>query len=475
MHIKKEVKTMSEHYDFAIIGAGPGGYTAAISAKAYNKKVALIENKFIGGVCLNTGCIPTKSYFVSSHLFRSCKKAKTYGINIDNLSIDFPHIYQKKTDTINTMRRNLENLIKSHGVDIIKGKAKFISENTLKIEGENEKTISADKIIIATGSEIKKLPPPLVCDHKDILDSSSILELNKLPKSLLIVGGGYIGCEIGSIFSDLGSEVTIVEALPSIIYNQEKKLQEALTSTFKNKKKIKIFTNAEVKNITKKDKELSIELSSSEVLIAEKVLLSIGRDFNTDCLDLDKATVKTNKNKSIAINPNMQTSNTNIYAIGDVNHTTMLAHGASHQAHIAIKHAITKEGPKTKSLVPSVIFTDPEMASVGLTQQQAEKDNISYGMGVFPFMASGMAQVLSETEGFAMIMYEKATKKIIGAHIYGYGATTLISDMAIAIEKEMTLDQIIETIYAHPTLSEVWHDAAYIANETPMHIPPIRK
>ncbi len=466
---------MSEHYDFAVIGGGPGGYTAAISARAYNKKVVLIENRFLGGVCLNTGCIPTKLYFVSSHLFRSCKKAKTYGINIDNLSIDFPHIYQKKTTTVNNMRRNLENLIKSHGVDIIKGKAKFISENTLKIEGENAKTISADKIIVATGSETKKLPPPLVCDHKYILDSSSLLELQHLPKSLVIVGGGYIGCEIGSIFSDLGVEVTIVEALPSIIYTQEKKLQEALTATFQNKKKIKIFANTEVKNITKKDNELSIELSNSEILKAEKVLLSIGRDFNTEYLDLEKANVKINKNKSIAINSNMQTSNPNIYAIGDVNHTTMLAHGASHQAHIAIKHAITNEGPKTKSLVPSVIFTDPEMASVGLTQQQAEKENISYGMGIFPFMSSGMAQVLSETEGFAMIIYEKTTKKIIGAHIFGYGASTLISDMAIAIEKEMTLEQIIETIYAHPTLSEVWHDAAYMANGTPMHMPPIRK
>ena len=462
-----------KEFDVAVIGAGPGGYVAAIRAAQNGAKVALIEKKDLGGVCLNVGCIPTKTLLATNDILHKINDAKEFGINVENISFDFEKIKNRKDNVVKGIRNSLEGLIKSNGIEIIRGKAEFTSPEELKITGENTFLVKAKKYIIATGSEpldIKAFP----CDGKRIHNSSSILELTSLPKSLAIVGGGYIGCEFASLYASLGVKVIILEALESIVSAQGKMIADTLTKAFQ-KQGIDIQTNVFVQGIDSKKDGLTINLAGGKTVDAEMALVSVGRKLNSNNLELMKASVATDDSGTIIVNDKMETSTPNIYAIGDVTGKWLLAHVASHQGMVAADNATGHNKKMHYYAVPAVIFTTPEIAMVGMTLEQAAEEGYSPTVGKFPFQALGKSQASHQTEGFAQIISDKKTKQILGAQIIGHEASALIGEMTLAIQNELTVDCVIDTIHAHPTVAEAWLEAALLANETPIHFPPKKK
>ncbi len=458
-----------EIFDIAIIGAGPGGYVAAIKASQNGKKVALIDKGPFGGTCLNVGCIPTKTLLSNALVLNKVKHAADFGITTGPISFDFSHMKTRKDNVIQSIRKSLEGLIQSNGITIFRGSAEFLSPKELKVKGESNCVIQAEKIIIATGSEPLDVPS-FPCDHKKILNSTSILELTTLPKTLAIIGGGYIGCEFASLYAELGVKVIILEALPSIVALQGKAIADHLTSVFK-KQGIEIRTNVFVESVDT-SAGVSVRLKDGSAISCDAVLVSVGRKIHSKDLGLEKAGVLTSEKGPIPVNEKMETNVPGIYAIGDVTGKAMLAHVASHQGLIAAANACGQEATMHYNAVPAVIFTNPEIATVGLTLEQALEAGHNAALGKFPFQALGKAIASLETGGFAQVVIDKKTHQILGAQVIGSEASVLIAEMALAISNELTLECVTDTIHAHPTLAEAWLEAALISNETPIHFPP---
>ena len=461
-------------YDIAIIGAGPGGYVAAIKLVQGGKTVCLIEKQFLGGTCLNVGCIPTKTLISRTNLAHEATyHADELGIEKDAIRPNFAKMNQSKNNVVEKMRQGLQGLLESNHITIIYGQAEFISSKELKITGKENGKIEAEQIIIATGSEPLDIPL-LPCDHQLVCNSTSILELTELPKTLVIVGGGYIGCEFASLFADLNVKVIVLEALGSIVINQGKSISDALTHAFR-KKGIEIQTNVKVVGIDKQESSLRIRLEGGKELFCDKALIAIGRKLVSNGLGLEKIGVVLDQKGAIVVNEKMQTNIDGIYAIGDVTGKNLLAHVASHQGIIAADNILGKTAEMHYNAIPAVIFTNPEIAMVGMTFEEAEKAGFNPTIGKFPFQALGKAVASAKTDGFAQIIIDKSTGQILGAQVVGSEASTLIAEMGLAIAQELTLDCIIDTIHAHPTLPEAWHEAALLANETPLHLPPKRR
>ncbi len=467
---KEDEMTKIRQFDLAVIGAGPGGYVAAIKASQMGKSVALIEKTHLGGTCLNVGCIPTKTLLASSQVLHSVKQAEQYGIETGPVKFHYQKMKERKDSVVFGIRKSLEGLIKTNGITILKGLAKFQSPHDLKILGNNPELIHAKTIIIATGSDTLDIPA-FPCDHKRIVNSNSILEITELPKTLAVIGGGYIGCEFASLFIELGVKVTIVEALPSIIAMQGESLSDFLSKAFK-KKGMKILTDTMVEKIDHMKHNLKLHFKNGESLYADMALVAIGRKLNTTGLAIENAGISLNDRGAINVNDKMATNVPGIYAIGDITGKAMLAHVASHQGMIAAVNACGGEAKMHYNAVPSVIFTLPEIAVVGLNVQEAKKKGLEPMTGRFPFQALGKSIATMHTEGFAEIVCDKNTTQILGAQVVGCNAATMIAEIALAITNELTLDCILETIHAHPTVSEAWLEAALIANDTPIHFPP---
>ncbi len=461
--------TERQKFDIVVIGGGPGGYVAAIKGAQQKKSVCLIEEKDLGGTCLNVGCIPTKTLLANAEVMHKVKMASEFGINVGPISIDYAKMKNRKDGVVSKIRKSLEGLLLSNGMKILKGHAEFISPNEIKVRGQDNLIVEADKVIIATGSAPLDIPA-FPCDHKKVFNSSSILELTELPKTLAIIGGGYIGCEFASLFAALGVTVIILEALPSIVAFQGKVIADTLTKAFV-KQGIQIQTGVFVEGIDDTDSGLSIRLKGKLSVNCDMALVSVGRKICSDNVGLEKAGVKVGEKGMIPVNDKMETSVPGIYAIGDVTGKFLLAHVASHQGIVAAVNATGGDATMHYEAVPAVIFTTPEIATVGLTLEQAG-DRAK--VGKFPFAALGKSTAAMETEGFAEIVIDKKTKAILGASVIGHDAASLISEMALAIANELTLDCVTETIHAHPTLPESWLEAALIANDTPVHFPPKR-
>lgn len=460
-------------HDVAVIGSGPGGYVAAIRAAQWGKSVALIEKDLLGGCCLNVGCIPTKTLLSNASLLHQVKRAADFGITTGPVSFHYDQMKQRKDKVIAKIRTGLEGLIRSNKITIYKGTAEFESPKLLKVMGQENFYLEAEKIIIATGSipqDVKAFP----CDHTRILNSTSILELTHTPKSLAIIGGGYIGCEFASLFAELGVHVTILEALPTILTAQGPQIAQFMTKAF-TAKGISIKTDVKVKSIENKKTHVHITLEDGTSLDADLALVSVGRRVYTEGLHLQKAGLKVNERGSIDTNEQMETEVRGIYAIGDVTGKWMLAHVASHQGVVAADHACDQPAKMHYEAVPAVVFTSPEIATVGMNLEQAKQAGYDPVSGSFPFSALGKAQAAQETEGFAQIISDKKTKQILGATVIGHEASNLIGEMALAIQNELTLESVIETIHAHPTVAEAWHEAALIAYDTPINFPPKAK
>ncbi len=460
----------TKKFDLAVIGAGPGGYVAAIKAAQMGKKVALIERKYLGGTCLNVGCIPSKAMLASASVYTQVNHAKDFGVNVGSVSFDYAKMTKRKNDVVEKIRTSLGGLLKSNGITIFNGDAQFTSPNSLKVLGEDEALISATSIVIATGSEPVDIPA-FPCDHKLIRNSTSILELTELPDSIAVIGGGYIGCEFASLFIQLGVKVTIIEALPSIVQAQGKTVSSALTSAFK-KQGIDIRTNTAVETIEKKGDSVTIHLKGGEKLDSGMAIVAVGRRLNSKGLGLEKAGLTVNKMGAIEVNEKMETAVPGIYAIGDITGKAMLAHVASHQGIVAAANACGQAAHIHYNAVPAVIFTHPEIACVGMTAEEAKEQGYQTSIGRFPFQALGKAVATRETDGFAEVITDKQTGEILGAQVVGHGASVMIGEMGLAISNELTLDCIADTIHAHPTMPEAWLEAALLANDTPIHFPP---
>ncbi len=459
-----------EMFDVIVIGGGPGGYVAAIRAAQRGAKTALIEAKEMGGTCLNRGCIPSKALISNADALRKVKEAKQFGIDIPSFTFNYQAMKERKDKVVEKIRKGLDGLILSNKIKVFRGFGKFESENVVKVVGADNAFLEAKNIIIATGSEARSLPD-FPFDYTLIHDSTSFLNLTEVPKKLVVIGGGVIGCELASLHHELGSDVTIVEILPQILSTEGKNVADFLASSFK-KQGIKIEVNTSVVSIVKNGKTATLNLKDGRTLEADAVLISVGRKNNTDNIGIEKTGVLVEKNGAILTNDRMQTNIPHIYAIGDITGIWVLAHTASHQGLVASDNITGHAAKMSDKAVPTVTFTHPELASVGLTLEKAIAAGYDAVIGKFPFQALGRSQASMETDGFTQIVISKSTGQILGAQVVGYSASTLIAEMALAINNELTVDAVADTIHAHPTLSEAWMEAALQAEDLPLHLPP---
>ncbi len=463
-------KKSPRQFDVIVLGAGPGGYPAAIKAAQNGKSVALVEAKDLGGTCLNRGCIPSKTLIANAEVLHKIQAANDFGITVGNVHFDYNQMVDRKDDVVNKIRKSLEGLILANKITIIRGFGKFTSPTTIKVTGHDNIEIEAKKIIIATGSEPRQIPA-FPFDYKKIHDSTSLLEMRKLPKKLAIIGGGVIGCEFASLYATLGVEVTILEMLPRILPMEAESVSTALTKAFLNKG-IAIHTGVTVEGIDTSGKGVNVKISGSKGIAADMALVAVGRKLNTANIGLEKAAVHVLDNGMVAVNEKMETSVPGIYAIGDIASKWWLAHVATHQGIVAANNATGHPAAMHYNAVPSVIFTEPEIATVGLSLEQSIEKGYNAVLGNFPFQALGKSQAAMHTDGFAQVVLDKATGQILGAQVVGYEAATLIAQMTTAITNELTVECITETIHAHPTISEAWMEAAFIGENAPLHWPP---
>jgi dihydrolipoamide dehydrogenase len=469
LHNTNERAMEEKKFDVAILGAGPGGYPAAIKLAQKGLTVALIEAKELGGTCLNRGCIPTKALLANAEVLYNMHHAKDFGISLGEISIDFTKMQSNKDSTVSKLRNSLKGLIQANKITIIEGFGSFIGPTKLEVKGPSNCIIEAKHIIIATGSEPKNIPA-FAFDGNQIHSSTSLLHLKQVPKSLAIVGGGVIGCEFASLFSELGTKVTIIEMLDRLLPLECPTISKALTLSFE-KRGIEVITKTGVQAIDKNEKGVSVSLQDGKKIEAECALVAVGRSLNSENIGLEKIGVKTEKG-AILVDDEMKTSVSNIYAIGDVVGKSLYAHVATHQGLVAADNILGHKASMNYMAIPGVIFTHPEIGTCGLTLDQAKEKGYKAKRAPYPFQALGKAQAAHQTEGFAQVIIDEKTGQILGAQVIGHEAGNLIATMCLAITNELTIECISETIHAHPTLAEAWMESALIAQNMPLHFPP---
>ena len=464
-----------EDFDLIIIGAGPGGYVAAIRAAQLGMKVACIEKETsLGGTCLNIGCIPSKALLNSSEKFVEISNhAAEHGIKTSKVDLDLDVLMQRKTKIVKKLTTGIGFLFKKNKITHIPGSASFIDSKTVSIKnGKKEITASAKNFIIATGSSSIEIPN-IPVDEKQIVSSTGALSLSKVPKSLLVIGGGYIGLEMGSVWSRLGSKVTVVEALDRIVPTMDAEIaKEFMKMLTKQGLEFKLSHKVISAKTSKSGVDVEMETSDKKK-IKEKyeiVLMSVGRKPNTEGLGLEKIGVKLTEKKSIEIKDNFQTSVEGIYAIGDVAPGPMLAHKAEEEG-VACVEFINGQKPHINyDAIPAIVYTNPEIASVGKTEEQLKQEKKDFKVGKFPFMANGRALTTSASEGFVKILVDKQTDEILGAHIIGHDAGQLIAEIVTTIEFGGSAEDIARVCHAHPTTSEAVKEAALSVDGRAIHI-----
>ncbi|HFK1547982.1 dihydrolipoyl dehydrogenase [Bacillus albus] len=443
-----------------VIGGGPAGYVAAITAAQNGKEVILIDEANLGGTCLNVGCMPTKSLLESAEVHDIVRKANHYGITLNNgsISIDWKQLQARKSQIVTQLVQGIQYLMKKNKIKVIQGKAKFETDHRVRVtNGNKEDVVDGDQFIIAAGSEPAELPfAPF--DGKWILNSSHAMSLENIPKSLLIVGGGVIGCEFASIYSRLGTKVTIVEMAPQLLPGEDKDIAQILKEKLESDG-VEIFTGAALKGLNNYKKQASFEYKGSiQEANPEYVLVSVGRKPRAQGLDLEKAGVQFS-NKGISVNEHMQTNRSHIYAAGDVIGGIQLAHVAFHEGTTAALHASGEDVKVNYHAVPRCIYTAPEIASVGLSEKLAREQYGDILIGEFPFSANGKALIIGEQTGKVKVIVEPKYQEIVGISIIGPRATELIGQGTVMIHTEVTADIMRDYIAAHPTLSEAIHEA----------------
>ncbi len=447
-------------YDVIIIGGGPGGYVAAIKAAQLGGTVCLIEKGAWGGTCLNRGCIPTKTLFAVANLATQMQQASAFGVHINGeTTIDYTQVLNHKTTVVQQLERGIAQLLKANVVDVRNGTAELIDKNTIivnKPDGATEQ-LHTKNVIIATGSEPAK-PPLFEIDENQVLTTTGILNLTELPESLLIVGGGVSGCEFASIFNALGCRVTIVELLPTILVSEDIQVIRHIQH-FMKRKGITIHTGVKLTGVKKTGTQVTAVLNSGEEITAEKMLVSIGRRYNTDRVGLEKVGIRTNGGK-IVVDAQMRTNVFNIYSVGDVASRYLLAHVASAEGKVAAQNCLGAGVEMDYQVIPWCVFTLPEIGHVGMTEEEATLEGYEVKIGRFPYAANAKALGLRQTDGFVKTVSDADSGDILGIHIVGAHASTLIHEAAVALRLGATASDIAQTVHAHPTLSEMIMESA---------------
>ena len=466
---KKDGKTT-----VAIIGGGPGGYVAAIRAAQLGGEVTLIEKNKLGGTCLNVGCIPTKVLLHSAEALAEAKEMAQLGINVEVKGIDWSKVQAKKSAVTNQLVSGVSGLMKANKIKVIEGVASFASKDTLTVtkkDGSKE-NLTFDKIIIAAGSVPAVPPIPGVKENASCVDSTGALSFEAVPKSLLVIGGGVIGIELATAYSRFGTEVTVVEAMSKLLPMMDGELTAQLRKMMEARG-IKIMTDAKVQSVEASGAvtKVNVEVGGKvEAFTAEKVLVAVGRRTDTEALNLDAVGIANDRGR-ISVNDKMETNVANVYAIGDCLGKVMLAHVASAQGEIAAENALGEDVLYDGATNPSCVYTDPEFAGVGLTEEKAKELGIGFKVGKFPLMANGKALIMNGGVGMIKFIIGEEYKEVLGVHILGPRATDLIGECALAVGMEATVEDIIATIHAHPTVTEAVREAALAAEKRAIHIP----
>ena len=467
---------VENNFDVIVIGGGPGGYVCAIRAAQLGLKTACVESRgSLGGTCLNVGCIPSKSLLNLSENYKKAKKDfNDQGIEISDIKLNINKMMSNKDKSVQVLTKGIEFLFKKNKVTYFKGKGVIFSENSVVVyESDNKRSnIKTKNIVIATGSSPTSLPG-IEIDEKNIVSSTGALSFSEVPKDLIVIGGGYIGLEMGSVWSRLGSNVTVVEYLDFItpgmdreVSNEFKKILTKQGIKFKLNNKVTAATNIKNKVIVDYTNNTT---AAKEKVECDKVLISVGRKPYTDGLNLSKIGIKKDSKGRIEVNKKLQTSLKNIYAIGDVIKGPMLAHKAEDEG-IAVAEIIAGQaGHVNYDVIPSVVYTSPEVASVGKTEEQLKSEKRDYKVGKFPFLANSRAKVNNQTEGFVKMLADSNTDKVLGVHIIGPHCGDMIAEMALAMEFGASAEDIARTCHAHPTHTEAIKEAALAVDKRPIH------
>ena len=464
---------MSEKFDVTVIGGGPAGYVCAIRASQLGLKTACIELRgTLGGTCLNIGCIPSKSLLNLSEAFHQAKDFSKIGIETGDIKLNLSKMMKNKDKAVTILTKGVEFLFKKNKVTYFKGYGSILDKNKISIESsDDEKIIETKNIVISTGSEAVSLPG-VEFDEEKILSSTGALNIPKVPKKMLIIGAGYIGLEMGSVWSRLGSEVHVIEYLDHITPGLDKEISQEFMKILK-KQKINFHLNTKVERISKTDKGVILETNDNQnkkqKFEGDVVLISVGRKPFTKSLNIENIGIQCDSKGRVKVNEKFETNINNIYAVGDVKDGPMLAHKAEEEG-IAVAEIIAGQaGHVNYDLIPGVIYTTPEVAYVGKSEEDLKKINLSYKVGKFPFMANSRAKAVDKPEGFVKILADNKTDKVLGVHIIGPHAGEMIAEMSVAMEFGASSEDIARTCHAHPTFSEAIKEAALSVDKRQIH------
>ena len=467
---------MENNFDVVVIGGGPGGYVCAIRAAQLGLKTACVESRgALGGTCLNVGCIPSKSLLNLSENFHKAKKDfNQQGIEIDGIKLNIDKMMTNKNKSIQVLTKGVEFLFKKNKVTYFKGKGVLLSKNDIVVyESDNKRTnVKSKNIVIATGSAVSSLPG-IEINEKNIVSSTGALSFDSVPNKLAVIGGGYIGLEMGSVWSRLGADVTVIEYLDFITPGMDREISNEFQKIL-SKQGIKFKMGSKVESVEDQGKSVlinytNVKNSKKEELKVDKVLVSVGRKPYTEGLNLSKVGIKKDSKGRIEVNSKLQTSVSNIYAIGDVIKGPMLAHKAEEEGIAVAEILAGQAGHVNYEVIPGVIYTSPEVAYVGKTEEQLKEESKSYKIGKFPFLANSRAKVNNETEGFVKILADSKTDKVLGVHIIGPHCGDMIAEMALAMEFGASAEDIARTCHAHPTHTEAIKEAALAVDKRPIH------
>lgn len=464
-------------FDAVVIGAGPGGYVCAIRLAQLGKKTAIIEKEKLGGVCLNVGCIPSKALiYAASTYWKTKNEAQEMGINVSGVSCDLTKMQQWKEEVVKKLTGGVGNLLKANGVEVIMGTATFKDAKTLEVKGSSgTQTVKSNAFVVATGSRVVQIPS-LPFNGKNIVDSTQALELTKLPKKMVVIGGGFIGLEIGTVYAKLGSQVTIVEAMEQLIPTVEKELVSVVEKKLK-KLGVTVLTATKALGLKEKDpaKESMLHLDvetagKKQTLETDCILVSVGRRPNSDGIGLDKIGVKMDPKGNVLTDQRGLTNVAGVYCIGDVSGAPQLAHRASMDGLLVAAGIAGEKSFKDYKTVPWAVFCDPEVATAGLTEKEATEKGLKFKVGKFPFVANGRALSTNDSDGFIKVLINEKDETVIGVHIVGPEASNLIAEAALAIEMGACVEDIVRTIHTHPTLPEAFPEALEQAFSKAIHI-----
>ena len=462
---------MTIETEVVVIGSGPGGYVAAIRAAQLGKKVAIIEKEYIGGVCLNVGCIPSKAMITAAHKYNDVKEYEQFGLNVPEITFDWDKVQAFRANAVEQLTDGVEYLLNGNNIEIVRGTARFEDEHTLSIESEEgQKTLKFEDCIIATGSRPRDIPPVRFSDR--IVSSTEVLSFPERPDSLIVIGGGVIGIELATVYANFGTKVTVLEGQKNILPGTNRKLTNVVQRKLKEKG-VEIVTNAMVNGSQEEADGVTVTAEvkgKTEEYKADYVMLSIGRVVNTDDIGIEKAGVELDGYGLVKVDEQARTNKPHIYAIGDIIAGPQLAHKASYEAKIAAEAIAGMDSTIAYKCMPSVVYSEPEIAVTGVTSDEVKAQKLDAIQSSFQYAGNGRAIAMAETAGYVNLISDKATGKVIGCEIVGANASDLINELSLAIEKDLTVEDIAMTVHPHPTLGEIVMETAEIAADKPIHV-----